>query len=393
MKVVIDVRCLASSSLHRAQRYTSALIRHLTQRGIAVYLHDGASIVESVGSLRWSNTGSLPARGGVGLLREQMHLPRLLRRGNYDLLHIPTDDTMASWFSPCPVVMTVLPPVREQLPAKTAVLARVRRRVSSRSLDHIIATSEYCRQLLVSELGVQQDRISVIPCAGIDSCESLGEPFGTHESLEQLGVRPPYLLNAGGYESEEDTELLLSAFGEVRQFQSGLQLVLTGAKMPSIRLLEHAHKLGLTFDEDVLFLFDVGEAMQQLLYDRAELAISVAANRVCQPWILQAMARGLQVVCTANGCAAEMVGCVGKIIPRPDPHDAALTTIFLLSSGNAAQRRSVARQQAARFSWEKMVDETIAVYEAVVSRRNGRSMDPSPIHHRPAQENGRGAHT
>jgi glycosyltransferase involved in cell wall biosynthesis len=397
MKVLIDGRRFESALLRHTDRYTSALITHLAQRGLAVYLLYDASTVASVASLQSGNIGNLPVRGRVGFLREQMYLPMLLGRGNYDLLHIPTEETTAPYFSPCPVVMTFLSPAKRQdhaKPAENAVapFAGVRRRIRSGSVDHIIATSEYCRRHVVSALAVPPDRISVIPFAGIEGCGSAEETSGTREALGQLGVRAPYLLNAGGYESEEDAKLLLAAFAEVRQGQAGLQLVLTGMNMPSVHLLEHAQMLGLTVDEEVLFLFDVGEAMQ-VLYDGAELALSVAADRVCQPWILQAMARGLQVVCTATGCAAEMVGCAGKVIPRPDPHDAARTTMFLLSSGTKAQRRAAARQQAERFSWEKIVDETIAVYEVVVSQRKGRAMDRNPIYRRPPLRNDRGADT
>jgi hypothetical protein len=65
--------------------------------------------------------------------------------------------------------------------------------------------------------------------------------------------------------------------------------------------------------------------------------------------------------------------------------------VALLSSGTKTQRKAVARQQAERFSWEKIVDQTIAVYELVLSRRKGRAMERYPVHRRPSLRTDRGA--
>src|SRR5260370_33677689 len=72
MKVLIDGRRFESALLRHTDRYTSALITHLAQRGLAVYLRYDASTVASVATLQTANIGNLHVRDRVGFIREQI---------------------------------------------------------------------------------------------------------------------------------------------------------------------------------------------------------------------------------------------------------------------------------------------------------------------------------
>jgi hypothetical protein len=246
-------------------------------------------------------------------------------------------------------------------------LSRLYRNLRYGAVEHIIAASECCRRRIISTIGLAPNRVTTIPFfESGESCEpwAAAEP-GVEATSRRFGVRPPYLISADGCEEADESKVLLAAFAVARQAVADLKLVVVGNRMPSVHLLEHALNLGLRLDEDAVFLFDVGSEWQAL-FDGAELGLSTATGSACQPWVIRALTRGLQVVSVSAGSAAEIVGRAGKSVERQEPEAIADAIKLLLQSGNRAQREAAARQQAARFTWKATADATMALYQSML---------------------------
>jgi glycosyltransferase involved in cell wall biosynthesis len=86
--------------------------------------------------------------------------------------------------------------------------------------------------------------------------------------------------------------------------------------------------------------------------------------------ILEQMACG-QVVAASDSSSHPEVGGQAAAFFDPTDVDQMATVIgrLLANPGEAAQRRAAGLAQAARFSWQRAAQETIAVYDRVIKDR------------------------
>jgi glycosyltransferase involved in cell wall biosynthesis len=220
-----------------------------------------------------------------------------------------------------------------------------------RRIHHTIVAPSFCGSNL-NDPGLSQPLEAEL-------CESLDDAASAHSQICE-----PYLLTADYGASEAEIKLLLAVFQQVRLTCGDLQLVILCRRVPAVEILESVGRCGLLIDQYVLFIPDA--RLLQQLSARAELAIALGVEGECR-WIVPAMASGLQVVCTSRGCAAQVVGCAGKVVDRQDPIEIAHSIALLLKSGDRHQRADVARRQAERFNWRATVDDTIEIYKSLVN--------------------------
>src|SRR5262245_17007030 len=227
MKVAFDGRSLASPVLRGWDRYTVGLVRELVRQGVEVTLFHRAR--EPLCSLHVANLGcrveALRDRGG--LYWEQVAVPLALWRGRYDLFHAPAEHGVPL-ASPCPVILTIHSATAQSyadLIRRGLLPGRIqdylgfnwqRQRRSPAALylgaqviraDHIVVPSEFCRREVISFLRVPPGRVTVTPLAVHDQFRKPpSAPEARQGTLARLGIRQPYLLYVGGYESHKNVD-------------------------------------------------------------------------------------------------------------------------------------------------------------------------------------------
>jgi glycosyltransferase involved in cell wall biosynthesis len=298
-------------------------------------------------------------------------VPVALWRGRYDLFHAPAEHGVPL-AAPCPVVLTVHSVTwhsyaslvrRGLLPGRVrdylGIDARPERRTPAAvylnaqvaRANHILTPSAFCRHEVLEFLGVPPQRVTVTLLAVHEQFHRPPSlPTEREATLARLGIRRPYLLFVGGYETHKNVPGLLEAFVKVHAARPDLSLVLVGSKEIPPGLRAQAETLGLKCGRDVCFLLNLTEELTDI-YDGAELFVSLSWRETfCLP-ALEAMTRGLAVVASAWGATPEVVGNAGRLVDPRDSRQAAETILDSLDSRNREKMADMRRQASRRFDW------------------------------------------
>jgi glycosyltransferase involved in cell wall biosynthesis len=253
------------------------------------------------------------------------------------------------------------------------VAAHLANRWLLRQIDHLILASASIldRYAPFLDAGVlRRDQISVVHSAyrpdrfhaGVDGSR-VREDMGVAEDAPLVGVVGRLVEDKG-----QDDFLRAAAIVRRRHPRALFVLVGTGTADPSLRAL--ASRLDLTDAARFLgFREDVPEIT-------AALDVSVLPSVDCDASsaaLKEALACGVPVVATDIGGASEIVrqGETGLIVPPRSPERLASAIQSLLEDPPAA-RAMGARGRAempARFSPDRLTEETLLAYQAVLARR------------------------
>jgi glycosyltransferase involved in cell wall biosynthesis len=105
------------------------------------------------------------------------------------------------------------------------------------------------------------------------------------------------------------------------------------------------------------------------LYDAAETFVSLSWRESFGLPALEALACGLAVVVSGMGASPEVVGRVGVLVDPRDLDGAAREILAVLARPRTENDVAARVEQARRFSWDRCVERTLAVYEALTRRR------------------------
>jgi glycosyltransferase involved in cell wall biosynthesis len=289
---------------------------------------------------------------------------------------------------PCPVVVTVHDLITLLFPeysTSTAVRAyNALVSAAARRADAIIADSQHSARDIVRLLGAPEERVRVVYLAA----ESRFRPAERQEDLDgvrrRYGLPERFIFYIGGLNRHKNLGMLLQAFAAARQrLPNAYTLAIAGraqggnpAIFPDLR--QQARGLGLSFTEedgnghagdgpcDVRFLRFVPEEDKPLLYGAADLFVFPSLYEGFGLPPLEAMACGTPVICSNAASLPEIVGDGGLLV---DPTDVgALVEAMRAVLSDEALRAGLRQRglaQAARFSWRRTADETVAVYESL----------------------------
>jgi glycosyltransferase involved in cell wall biosynthesis len=354
--VVIDGHALSDGSQVRGVgTYLKRIIEGLDRRpGISLSVIASPDAPLPTGVKRIAEHTRAPRR--ARRLEHDLLLPRRLERADAEVLHSPAQEPPRR--SPVPWVQTLhdLTPLTRPDPLLAADARRWRRiGPRLRRADAIIAVSRFSADEGIRLLGLDADKITVIP-HGVDHDRFKPGPAAAPDV--------PYLLHVG-------------AWGPHKGFPEALEVI--------GRLAERGfpHRLVLAGPRDEWTLARVHDAVDAApRADRVELAGYVedlpatyrAATAVlmtsrCEGFglpALEAMACGTPVVAFANSSIPEVVGDGGVLVTDGDVE--AMTGEVERLIGSPAARDELSEraiERAARFRWADAVDAHARVLESV----------------------------
>lgn len=242
-----------------------------------------------------------------------------------------------------------------------------------RFTDLIITTGEAVRETLISENGLDPDRVVSIP-TGVDL--TLFTPSPRYDGLKQeLGLSPgsPLIGTVSFLRDYKGHAVLLEAACHVLRVCPEARFLIAGEGPLKDSLQQRMTDLGLT--GRVLFLGhreDVPRVMQAL----DVFVLSSLRGEGLPQGVLQAMAMERPVVATRVGAVPEAVheGVTGHLVSAGDPEGLA-EKITLLLKDHGAQRTMGKAGRAVvekHYSLETMLDKVEAAYEQLMGRRDGR---------------------
>ncbi|MCX6017705.1 MAG: glycosyltransferase family 1 protein [Chloroflexi bacterium] len=219
---------------------------------------------------------------------------------------------------------------------------------SAQRADRVIAVSAYTCADVARLLPAVLPRTHVV-------LEAADEPT-TAASVEAL---PPYALFVGTFEPRKNLATLLNALARTAD---DVRLVIVGeAGWVESEPAALARALGL--QERVHFVGRVDDAELDRLYRGARMLLHPALSEGFGLIVLEAMQRGVPVICSDSGALPEVVADAALLHA---PRDAeALAAHIMVLWKDAAARAALGergRARAAEFSWRRAAHETCMVY-------------------------------
>lgn len=301
----------------------------------------------------------------------QWHLPTLLRRGAYDLLHTP--DFLVPLRCPVPLVCTIhdlIPLVHPEfiprsLKVRLLPVFRAWARHATRRSAAVITDSAHSRGDILRLLGAEETRVTVVPLA--PTLEVTGAPLApAHAAVLREGR---YLLYVGRHDPYKGLSHLFRAFAAARREGAldGVQLAVAGKRDPRYGHEDLATSLGIASDVVFLDYVDTSELSALYAFALAYVHPSLYEGFGLPP--LDAMRHGVPVCCSDRSSLPEVVGDAALLF---DPENSEVFSSVLKEiAENAILRRVLIQkgsEQVRRFSWNQTARRTVQAYIDCVRR-------------------------
>jgi len=229
-----------------------------------------------------------------------------------------------------------------------------------RQADHIITISEASRRDIVRLYRVPEEKVTVTMLAADRRFfrETVPQPDKAEDR--------PYIFNVGTLEPRKNLPCILTAFAAARDKGLPHRLVVTGASGWGDSQLARL-VADLDLQADVSFTGFIDDDELPGLYAGADFVVYPSLYEGFGLPVLEAMASGAPVITSNVSSLPEVAGDAALLV---DPRSVAeLCSAMLKLAGDGAlcaTMRALGRKQAARFSWQQTVAETVGVYERVL---------------------------
>lgn len=318
-------------------------------------------------------------------LKEQMFLPRLIAREKVDLVHFPHFNVPLLYSGPFVVTIhdllwhnvlgfrvTTLDPLSYTL-KYLGYRAVVRHGISQ--ARKILVPSQWVKRELLKRFSLASKKIVV-------TYEGVSDIFHHPKETSTVLVPKPYIVYAGSLYPHKNVAIVLAALKELnKSLKPQVTLVLVSSRsIFTSQMMAKAKTLGLqAWVKHLGFLPD--EALRQL-YHESLAVVQPSTSEGFGLTGLEAMAAGAPVVAAAATSLPEVYGDAALFFNPNEASDLAQKLTLLLKSPEVSERfRLQGKKQAEKYTWKKMVQDTMRVYEEVgqTIKRNSKQETMSNV--------------
>jgi glycosyltransferase involved in cell wall biosynthesis len=237
----------------------------------------------------------------------------------------------------------------------------------ARRAHRVITGSAAAADDLLAHLRLDPARVDVVPHGFGSAADVTPTPEGPLREALGLGDGP-IVLNVGQKKPHRNLERLVRAMSAVRETVPSAQLVLPGPPNAAAEEALRALAAACGLEAAVTVPGFLERADLEGLYAAATAFVLPSLSEGFGLPVLEAMARGLPVGCSASGAPAEVAGEAALLFDPTSVAAIADATVALLTDGRLRERLAAAgRARAAQFTWQRCVDETLAVYRRALA--------------------------
>jgi glycosyltransferase involved in cell wall biosynthesis len=308
-------------------------------------------------------------------LREQIHVPWVLRRERPDVYHAPHYVLPAG--VRCRSVVTIHDCIHlmfpQYLPNKAAyAYARASMWAAARRSNCILTVSEASKRDILHFFNVPPAKIVVVYNAIDEHFWETPPEEDVARVRERYQLDHQFVLYVGNIKPHKNLVRLIEAFAELRKSSfEQVKLLIIGdeiSRLPALRRSVHRHKL----HKHVRFLGYLPDRTLAILYRLAAVFVFPSLYEGFGLPPLEAMASGTPVVTSNVSSLPEVAGDAAVLV---DPYDVDSIVeglrLVLDNPAAAADLRRRGLERAREFSWERSVEKTRQVYQAIGGRPKG----------------------
>ncbi len=293
-------------------------------------------------------------------ISEQLNLPRIFRKENLDLLHVPHYNIPVFYKGKIVVTVHDLSPLKFirffDSPLKF-VYSRFFMSAACRKANRIISVSRYTKNDVVQNLNVDSAKIDVI-------YEALDDAFVNGESVDP-GTQWDYILYVGLVKPHKNILKLIKAFASLKKKERfEYKLIIAGKPDKGYLKLINKEIRAQGLRDQVIIKTQVDDNILRGLYKKASLFVLPSLNEGFGLPILEALSFGVPVVASNVSSIPEVLGDAGLYFDPYDINDIAEKMKNALMDDSLSKiTRERAARQLKKFSWKKAAKETIRAYE------------------------------
>ena len=357
-RIVIDARELRTSS----GRYVERLLHYLQKLDED---HDYKVLLNPKDMAGWQPSNphfeKIACPHKEFTFNEQIGLARQIRGLRADLVHFTFPQQPIIYRGPTVTTIHDLTTVRFSNPDKNplvfklkqAVYRQVIKRATRRSV-RVIVPSQYVADDVAQFAGLDPGKITVTP-------EAADPITDTPEALPDLAGKQ-FIMYIGRPTPHKNLERLIEAFGRLKAQHPDLVLVLAGKKDANYARVEKSvQKANI---RGVVFTGFLSEGQLRWLYEHCEAYVFPSLSEGFGLPGLEAMLHGAPVV---SSNATSLPEIYGEAAHYFDPLDVTAMTDAVnevLTDKNLRQQLvNTGRQQATKYSWQRLAEQTLDVYE------------------------------
>ncbi len=359
MKIAIDARNLPTST----GRYVERLIHYLEKID---HSNHYLILLSQKGFEIWQPTNpnfhKVLCPHKEFTIDEQIGLKKQLEELKVDLVHFSMVQQPV-WYNASPVVTTMqdLTTVRFKNPDKNPLIYWSKQQVykwvnkkAARKSAHIITISEFVKRDLIDFTSVSPNKITVT----LESADEL--PAGGQPIAELAGKK--FIMYVGRPTPHKNLRRLINAFALLQQKHPELVLALAGKKDGNyIRHENYVKEKGI---KNIVFTDFIPDEQLRWMYENTAVYCFPSLSEGFGLPGLEAMLHGAPVASSTATCLPETHGEAAHYFDPYDIKDMARAIEEVLTDQTLRNELITKGQKHARsFSWQRMAEQTLAVYE------------------------------
>ncbi len=239
---------------------------------------------------------------------------------------------------------------------------------SVRVADRIVCVSECTRNDLLARHPEAADKVSVA-YNGVDHVDGHVPDATTEDFLRALSLPQRFALYAGSLDVRKNVSLVLDALERLKARGRPVPLVMMGQAWFGSGAVETRVARLRSEGHDIRTLGYQSEPVFFELMRRATVFVFPSRYEGFGLPPLEAMRLGTPAIVSTTGATPEVCGEAAPAV-RPDDAEGLAEAMDRLMRSDAERRRwaDEGRKQAARFTWARCAEQTLAAYEAALRR-------------------------